>query len=78
MLGISKNSGSVLSVVQDGAAFAQVNAYVAGMKKNYNVAYFSFNYRPYDTVMFADSSSSRAKEVVVLSEKKAQCDAGLR
>ena len=74
VLGISKNSGSVLSVVQDGAAFAQVNAYVAGMKKNYNVAYFSFNYRPYDTVML-DSSSSRAKEVVVLSEKKAQCDA---
>lgn len=73
VLGISKNSGSVLSVVQDGAAFAQVNAYVAGMKKNYNVAYFSFNYRPYDTVML-DSSSSRAKEVVVLSDKKAQCD----
>lgn len=73
VFGISKSNGSTLSVVRDGAAFAQINSYVAGMKKNYNVAYFSFNYRPYDTVML-DSSSSRAKEVVVLSDKPAQCD----
>lgn len=72
VLGIHKPGGGLLSVVSSGAEFAKVSAYVAGMKKTYNTAYFSFGYRPYDSILL-DSSSARAKEVIVLSDAPAQC-----
>ena len=72
VLGIHKEGGGLLSVIRSGAEFAKVSAYVAGMKKNYNTAYFSFGYRPYDSILL-DSSSARAKEVIVLSDQVAQC-----
>lgn len=72
VLGIHKEGAGLLSVIRSGAEFADVNAYVAGMKKNYNTAYFSFGYRPYDSILL-DSTSERAKEVIVLSDQVAQC-----
>lgn len=72
VLGIHKPGGGLLSVVSSGAEFAKDQRLCGGHEKTYNTAYFSFGYRSYDSILL-DSSSARAKEVIVLSDAPAQC-----
>ena len=46
VLGLYKEQQGLLMVTTDGDVFASANAYVSGMKKIYNAAYFSFSTWP--------------------------------
>lgn len=68
LIGINKNSSGIIAVADSGEACSYINAYTAGMKKNYNCAYFSFEYRSTGTVVL-DSSSSKAKTVKKIADE---------
>ena len=74
VIGINRNDNGSLAVITEGDAAAYVNAYTGGMKKNFNCAYFSFEYRQTGTFIL-DSSSKNAKTVRMISEEAAKCDA---
>ena len=67
VIGIKRGQSAFTAVVSEGDAGAYINAYTSGMKKNYNCAYFSFEYRQTDTVIL-DSSSKFAKTVKMISD----------
>ena len=64
-------------MVESGDGSSYINAYTAGMKKNYNCAYFSFEYRSTGTVVL-DGSSKNAKTVRKISEQAISTDFCMR
>lgn len=77
IFGIGKNGNGLLALVESGDGSSYINAYTAGMKKNYNCAYFSFEYRSTGTVVL-DGSSKNAKTVRKISEQAISTDFCMR
>ena len=77
VIGIGRNGNGLLALVESGDGSSYINAYTAGMKKNYNCAYFSFEYRSTGTVVL-DGSSKNAKTVRKISEKPISTDFSMR
>lgn len=77
VFGIGKNGNGLLALVESGDGSSYINAYTAGMKKNYNCAYFSFEYRSTGTVVL-DGSSKNAKTVRKISEQAISTDFCMR
>ena len=70
VLGIHKENGGMLCVIDEGAGLAKANAMLATMKKKRNMAYFSFRYRPANWLTL-NSADRNAREVVAFSQSAA-------
>ena len=77
VFGIGKNGNGLLALIESGDGSSYINAYTAGMKKNYNCAYFSFEYRSTGTVVL-DGSSKNAKTVRKISDQAISTDFCMR
>ena len=65
LFGLSKEQGTILATVEDGASFAFITAGVAGKVNNYNYAYTTFVIRGSETLeMFGTTGNEAALPIV--------------
>ncbi len=60
VFGGENENGTFIGIIEDGAADANIEAYVAGMQNSYNNVYADFTLTAKDTVVIGDPNSSKS------------------